>query len=770
MVLEDISLPSGENLYSELCKTEVLLEAWNKVKEKGSAGGIDGIGVEDFEKNIEAQLNTLSQDLIKERYLPEPYKIVKIPKGSDEFRLLSLPSVRDKVVQQAVRELIEPLLEKTFLDTSYAYRKNKGPLKALSRVSHLINNEKREWVTLCDIDSYFDSIEHGVLFDSLSTVIRDSKILSLIKLWIRMGRIEASKKWVSMAKGIPQGGIISPLLANFYLNPLDSLARDRRYGYVRYADDFIILCKYEEEAYRALQDVKVFLEKNLKLSLNPGYTVKNVSEGFEFLGICFKGSQRTIKTEKLDSLKAKITDAVNSLALSNPNRMKEALNGIRRYYGQVLPQEYLEEFDQRVLSAFKELHSEAPPEQKKQTAENLKNILYQIDFFSSKFQLFRKRILKSFFSVAFRKRPKGEKEVAPKPFKRDPVKLKKREYQKREEKDLELVVTQLGVSVGKSKRGIVLKDKGVKIKEISTINLRGITILSPAVGISSRVIRYCAENKIPIDFIGFDGKPYAKIYSLSESKSPLWMVQLKASEGLIGQELAKCFVLGKVKNQANLIKYFTKYRKLKDGEFLETTEQKLKKIDSLIKEIEKIPDEDLELVRGKLFSIEGRAAAIYWQLVEDLLKEDLEFQGRVRKGATDLLNSLLNYGYGILYSKVWGAVLKAGLNPFISFLHKPQEGKPTLVFDLIEEFRQQAVDRTVFALVTKGKDLRLDNGLLDQETKKIVAEKVLQRLYTVETFRRSEVRLIDIIHEQAHSLADFLLNQEKKYRPYLGKW
>lgn len=153
-----------------------------------------------------------------------------------------------------------------------------------------------------------------------------------------------------------------------------------------------------------------------------------------------------------------------------------------------------------------------------------------------------------------------------------------------------------------------------------------------------------------------------------------------------------------------------------------------------------------------------------------MLNEDIEFEGRVRHGATDLVNSLLNYGYGILYSRVWEAILKTGLNPYISYLHKPQDGKPTLVFDLIEEFRQQAVDRAVFALITKGEELKVEKGLLINETRRKVAEKVLERINTVEVFRGKEMRLSDIIKEQAKAVAEFLEGKISHYRPYIGKW
>ncbi|MBI4377971.1 MAG: hypothetical protein HY578_02620 [Nitrospinae bacterium] len=151
-------------IYKEVCRIENLLSAWAKVKEKGSAGGIDRVTIESFEAELGKNMKELSEQLLSYHYIPEPYQEIKIPKDDSEFRSLSLPTIRDKIVQQAVKDIIEPMLDKEFLGVSYAYRQNKGTAKAIGRVSHVITNEKREWVTLCDIDSYFDTIHHDILF------------------------------------------------------------------------------------------------------------------------------------------------------------------------------------------------------------------------------------------------------------------------------------------------------------------------------------------------------------------------------------------------------------------------------------------------------------------------------------------------------------------------------------------------------------------------------------------------------------------------------
>ncbi|MFN3479763.1 MAG: group II intron reverse transcriptase/maturase [Thermodesulfovibrionales bacterium] len=757
-------------LYKKICRVENLLSAWTKVKEKGAAGGIDRVTIESFEADLEKNIKELSEQLSSYHYIPEPYREIKIPKDENEFRSLSLPTVKDKIVQQAVKDIIEPILDREFLDVSYAYRQNKGPVKAIGRVSHLIINEKREWVTLCDIDNYFDTIHHDMLFSMLSERIKDDKLLPLIRLWVKMGKVDEKLRWKDTDKGIPQGSIISPLLSNLYLHPFDTMMVEKQFGYVRYADDFIILSLTEEEAYRALKDTKWFLEKNLKLKLNPGSTIRRIEEGFEFLGIHFMGAKRSISKEKRDELKERIDRVMDIGKEKTLKDFTETIEGISRYYGKILSQDILEELDEWIEECLKRHFNKAYQNGLFAKREEMETILSNVNFLSQKYQLFSKKILKGVISYCRRRREKPVSDANAKTIRSDPIRKKKREYQKLESEGFELLINTPGVFIGKTRRGITVKERGIKKHEAPLLNLKNISILSREVTISSNVVEYCAEKGIPIDFVGFDGKPYAKVYPIQSPSASLSIAQLKAFNNGKACVLAKCFTSAKIRNQINLTKYYSKYRKGRDEDFTSIFDEKVSSMELLVKEVMTLNEKDMEILRGKLFSIEGRASSCYWELVEKMLNDDIEFEGRVRKGAKDLVNSLLNYGYGILYSKIWEAILKAGLNPYISYLHKSQDGKPTLVFDLIEEFRQQAVDRPVFSLITKGEKLEMEKGFLTDETRKKVAEKVLERIHNIEVFRGEEKRLSQIIKEQAKSVANFLEGKISLYRPYIGKW
>ncbi len=755
--------------YQQLHTRDNLFNAWKSVLSKGSAGGIDGVSVDLFAADLEANLQKLQDELAAGEFIPQPYQEIKIPKDDHEFRALSLMCIRDKVVQQAARTLLEPLLERMFLDVSYGYRVGKGTLKAIGRVNHLLVNEKREWLTSCDIDSYFDNINHDRLMTMLASRISDKPFLNLIRIWLRMGRIDQNLKWRDSTLGIPQGGIISPLLSNFYLNPLDHFCVDRKLGYVRYADDFIILSRTEEEATQALCDVRSFLLKKLDLRLNEGSCALNLSQGFIFLGITFKGSERLISDEKLADIIAKIRRAVNIDRMQSAVAVKECLQGISAYYGTILPQRFLEPMDQALWEALKEEARTRYANGEIDAKQHILDIVNQITLLSATWQINRNKETRELLAYC-RKRPKKELKADASGSSIDPVLKRKREYRKLEAAGFELIVSRPGAFIGRTQKGIVVKVKGIVVHQAPLLNLKHILITSSSVTLSTNVITHAARNHIPIDFFDSGGFPYARLASFNSADYSLQRAQLAAEGTGMASELAKAFVQGKIRNQMNLAKYYHKYRKSFDEGFVIEFTANLARMEAIVAEIKALPDSDHATVRGKLFSIEGRAAAAYWDIIKALLDDMIVFEGRVGQGAKDLVNSLLNYGYAILYSKIWNAVNQAGLTPFISFLHVPQAGKPTLIFDLIEEFRPQAVDRVVFSLINKRVELKMDGQLLSEETRNRLAAEVLERVDTVEPFRGRELRLYEIMREQSRNVASFLKGELDKYSPYIAKW
>jgi CRISPR-associated protein Cas1 len=245
--------------------------------------------------------------------------------------------------------------------------------------------------------------------------------------------------------------------------------------------------------------------------------------------------------------------------------------------------------------------------------------------------------------------------------------------------------------------------------------------------------------------------------------------QLRALDNEKGLQFSRIVVSGKLKNQRKLLLYFGKYIKKTDNERYTRLEELAKSLGQFEKKAVAVSASNINDARNELLGIEGISGRLYWEGIQEIIKGKVEFFGRINRGATDKVNSMLNYGYGILYSQVWGAVVSAGLEPFAGFLHVDRPGKPSLVLDLVEEFRQPVVDRTVVSHVNLGEAINMEGGLLDADTRKSISRKILERLESRETYSGKKYQIRSIIQIQARCLASFLRG-EKEYNPFSFKW
>ncbi len=338
-------------LFNQVCNPDNLLMAWQQVRKKGSAGGIDGQDIAEIDQSSSKYIKDLSIELAYGQYNPEPYYKIEVPKriGSPEKRTLGLPTIKDKIAQQSVRNVIEPIFEDMFLDISYGYRPNKGPLKAIKRVRHMITAEKRHWVTVCDIDKFFDTLNHEKLFNLIEEKIQEKEILQLLNLWVKMGNVDKHGRWTDREMGVPQGGILSPLMSNIYLHPFDVYMTQKMHGMVRYCDDFIILSRDEQTAQQALTDCQDFLNRELRLSLNSGYEIRELKQGFTYMGFMFKEGEISIDNEKIKRIKTKIHFTCKN-NFDKPidvfvNQINEVIAGLCNYYSNLAPLKQLQQID-----------------------------------------------------------------------------------------------------------------------------------------------------------------------------------------------------------------------------------------------------------------------------------------------------------------------------------------------------------------------------------------------------------------------------------------
>jgi RNA-directed DNA polymerase len=295
------------SLIDKVWAPATLALAWAKVQANKGAAGVDGQSVDRFAAKAEEYLSELATALREESYRPQAVKRVEIPKGDGRMRPLGIPAVKDRIVQQAIRLVIEPIFESGFCDGSYGFRPGRGCHDALREVDRLLKDGYTHVVD-ADLASYFDTIPHQPLMARVEERISDGRVLALVRGWLEADILQDMNRWTP-TQGSPQGAVISPLLANIYLDPLDRLMAVYGYPMVRYADDFVILTKSRAEAEAALARVEAWVATN-GLTLHPDKTrianCRKKGSGFEFLGYRFERGRRHVRKKSLDKLKETI--------------------------------------------------------------------------------------------------------------------------------------------------------------------------------------------------------------------------------------------------------------------------------------------------------------------------------------------------------------------------------------------------------------------------------------------------------------------------------
>ena len=317
------------SLIDKVWKLENLQSAARQVKANGGAAGVDGMSCQAYFQHTALRLQRLQDKLQKDLYQPSPVKRVWIPKlGSKELRPLGVPTVESRVVETAVRNVIEPIFEYTFAEHSYGFRPGRGAKDALRQVDRLLKAGK-VWVVDADLKGYFDTIPQGPLMALVEEKISDSRLLELMWKMLKQGVMETAKGWTPTEQGTPQGAVISPLLANIYLNPLDQMMARLGQAMVRYADDFVILCESQAEAEAVLRQLRQWVEA-AGLTLHPVKTrIVDASQrgGFDFLGYHFERGHRWPRQKSRDKFRESIRQKTRRL---DPRPMLQIIADVNR--------------------------------------------------------------------------------------------------------------------------------------------------------------------------------------------------------------------------------------------------------------------------------------------------------------------------------------------------------------------------------------------------------------------------------------------------------
>jgi RNA-directed DNA polymerase len=295
------------SLVDKAIRSTTLEAAWQKVERNKGAAGVDGQAIERFAAGAERYLTELHENLKNGSYRPSPVKRVEIPKGNGQARPLGIPTVKDRIVQTALKMTIEPIFEVQFRPGSYGFRPGRSCKDALREVDRLLK-EGFIHVVDADLKSYFDTIPHDRLMARLSEAISDGRMLSLINGFLEQEIMSNMACWLPTT-GTPQGAVLSPLLANIYLHPLDLLMEQNGRRMVRYADDFVILCQTQADARVALCEVEMWLTAN-GLTLHPDKTrivdSQQPGQGFDFLGYRFEAGRRFVRKKSLKAIKDRV--------------------------------------------------------------------------------------------------------------------------------------------------------------------------------------------------------------------------------------------------------------------------------------------------------------------------------------------------------------------------------------------------------------------------------------------------------------------------------
>ncbi len=320
------------SLYDRLLHRRALARAFAKVRRAKGAPGVDGQTIADFEANVENEFTRLVHELRTKTYRPQPVRRVTIPKPGGGERNLGIPSVRDRVVQQVLLDILQPIFDPDFHPSSYGYRPGRSCQQAVAKATMFVRQYGLNHVVDMDLSKCFDRLDHGLIIASIRRRVRDGSILALLRMFLESG-VMIDGNWEATEIGSPQGGVISPLISNVYLDAFDQEMKRRGHRIVRYADDILILCRSQSGAEHAREVATDILEGELRLTVNEEKThLVHASRGVKFLGVEISSTWTRIQDKKVAAFKVKVKAITRRNSPVNLRQVIADLNPVLRGY------------------------------------------------------------------------------------------------------------------------------------------------------------------------------------------------------------------------------------------------------------------------------------------------------------------------------------------------------------------------------------------------------------------------------------------------------
>ncbi len=785
----DTPAPKNLDLYCKLCTKNALYAGWFRVKAHNRQSyGHDQITIEKFGTMLDSELQQLSKDLTDGTYRCSPLRTARIPKPDGDVRILKIACVRDRVVQAACLQLIEPLFDARFSAASFAYRPGRGAHHAVALARSAIRAGKH-WAVIADIRKCFDSIDHEVLLRLVGDVIGDHDLLALIRHWLTADVVDFMDI-IPTELGIAQGEAISPLLANIYLDPMDKAFEQAGMTFVRYADDYVVLCNTEAEAQAALRMMSEFLQGILRLSLKPAKThYCRVEEGVGFLGFQIEVADVRIPHEKILSTITAVGKIVEKVASPNSTSiekfhslmgMNSRVRGFRNYFlidNAPGVRIQLKELDAAVdilvgqrFSAYSEIGI---------AWESREKFLYDFDLDARQSQTNAEvavitgtyaldagqRMANPFLATGTTQ--STEAITATSSVKNDSATVTG-------DPDVLIIDGRLhvmtsGCFVTVNADDLVVRRRKNEIFRVAISELKMVYLEGKGIGFSADLTMRLCNAGTQVIFTPLIGIPAAVAQPVQSTRSNVRQLQVLRREDPDIIKIGLNMLSAKVANQASVLKYFARYRKRTGDATYGKLAESANEIRTIAETLDGL-DSSALAARTSAMGYEGRAAAKYWSSFAMLISEKLTFPGRHTRHATDPVNSAINYIYGMLYGEVWRAVIRAGLDPYFGIIHGTERDQGSLVFDMIEEYRAPFGDRLVIGMLGRGFALELDKeGRLHAATRHKLVEAFHKQWQRHIRWLGKMHTLPEILERQVTSLKNAYLGTDE-YRPFRFRW